>query len=200
MPVRAGDEGRMTTVVTQRMLVDLRDEGVDLTGLSAGDVAREVAPVDAGESLDAVLESMRTQRVARLPVVDDGLELGIITRGDVLLYREVEEKLGAKITDLVVDVSPNDKMFPGSLAVYLAERSLGGRGCEACPGCRGQGNLRVDPRLRVRARTGPAGPEGRVSASGPGRLRHRCGRSSFLRPGLRGDAAPLRTRIPGRST
>ena len=110
----------MATVVTQRMLVELRDEGVDLTGLSAGDVAREVAPVGAGDSLAAVLESMHTQAVARLPVVDDGLELGIITRADVLLYREVEEKLGPKITDLVVEVSPNDEMFPGSLALYLA--------------------------------------------------------------------------------
>ena len=120
IPVRAGDGGRMTSVVTQRMLVELRGEGADLAGLSTGDVAREVAPVDAGESLDAALESMRTQRVARLPVVDDGLELGIITRGDILLYLEVEQKLGSKITDLIVDVSPNDKMFPGSLAVYLA--------------------------------------------------------------------------------
>ena len=120
MPVRTGDDGRMATVVTQRMLVALRNEGVDLTGLSAGEVAREVAPVDAGASLDAVLESMRAQQVARLPVVDDGLELGIITRGDILLYREIEDKLGSKITDLLVDISPHDQMFPGSMAGYLA--------------------------------------------------------------------------------
>ena len=120
IPVRAGDRGRMTSVVTQRMLVELRREGVDLTGVSTGDVAREVAPVDAGDSLEVVLESMRTEEVARLPVVDDGLELGIILRGDILLYRQVEAKLGPKVSGLVVDVSPNDTMFPGSLAVYLA--------------------------------------------------------------------------------
>ncbi len=114
------DEGRMRTIVTHRMLVDLRGEGADLTRLSAGDVGRPVTPVDAGESLEAVLESLRGQEVGRLPVVDEGLELGIITRADILRYFEIKGRLGSKIADLVVEVSPNDEMFAGNLPVYLA--------------------------------------------------------------------------------
>ena len=100
------DQGRITAVVTKRALVELRLEGVDLTGLSAGEVAREVTPVEARQSPAQAFESLRGQEVGRLPVVDDGVELGIITRGDILLYQAIERSLGDKVADLVVEVSP----------------------------------------------------------------------------------------------
>jgi SAM-dependent methyltransferase len=119
IPVR-DDQGRMSSVLTRRTLAHLRGEDVDLTRFSAGDVARPVTPVQAGESLEAVLESLRVQQVGRLPVTDEGVEIGIITRGDVLGYLDIKERLGPKIADLVVDVSPNDEMFHGNLVAYLA--------------------------------------------------------------------------------
>lgn len=119
IPVR-GDQGRMTSVLTRRTLADLRREDVDLTSLSAGDVARPITPVQGSESLEAVLESLRVQQVGRLPVMDDDVELGIITRGDILGYLDIKERLGPKIDDLVVDVSPNDEMFRGNVVAYLA--------------------------------------------------------------------------------
>ena len=132
------DGSSMGSVVTMRMLVDLHGDDVDLAGISAGDVAREVTPVAAGDSLEAALEALRTQRVARLPVVDGGRELGIITRGDILAYLEVAERLGPKITDLVVDVSPNDEMFAGSLAAYLATGAAGVEGVKRAQAAAGK--------------------------------------------------------------
>ena len=119
IPVR-GDDGSVTAVLTRRALVQLRGEGVDLADLSAGEAGRPVVPVDARCSLEAALQALKEQEVGRLPVVENGRELGLITRADILGYRRIRQALGSQVRDLVLEVSPNDAMMMGSYSAYLA--------------------------------------------------------------------------------
>jgi SAM-dependent methyltransferase len=114
------ERGLLRSVVTRRMLDELREDGVDLEPRVVADVARQVTPVAPDTPLAAALESLHGQQVARLPVAENDRDLGVITRGDLRMYQEVETALGPKAADLIVEVSSNDEMFEGSVAGYLA--------------------------------------------------------------------------------
>jgi SAM-dependent methyltransferase len=118
------ERGRLEMVVTGRMLADLRAGGTELGGLSAGDVARPITPVAAADSLDAAFDALQAQLVARLPVVEGEREVGVIRRGDIFVFRDIEERLGDGAGRLIADVSPHDEMFHGGVSAYLANGVL----------------------------------------------------------------------------
>ena len=119
MPVRGGD-GPVTGVVTKRQLIGLRQTGANLESRSAGEIATPVEPVDPGDSLESALEALRMQEVGRLPVVHNGEELGLITRGDILAYRGLRRLLGREPDDLITKVSEDDEMSGESFWSYIS--------------------------------------------------------------------------------
>jgi len=137
-----GDDGRLDRVVTRQMLGALRADGVDLSQAFAGEVARPVTAVGAQESLDSVFESLRAQAVGRLPVADGDRDLGIVTRGDILDYRKLVARMGPPLEDVILDISPNDKMFEGHLVGYLWAGALGVEGVQRAQAAAGKEGLR----------------------------------------------------------
>lgn len=74
-----------TAIVTDRdLVVRLMAQETDPSATRVRDVA-EPAPVtvEAGEPVEAAAERMSAHRVRRLPVVEDGRLVGVVTRGDV---------------------------------------------------------------------------------------------------------------------
>ena len=79
-----------------------RQEADDIAvATTAGDLMTAPAlTVDAGRSLHAAAALMATRDVNRLPVVDDGRLVGIVTRADVLrAYVRTDAELLAEIAD-----------------------------------------------------------------------------------------------------
>ena len=73
-------------------------EDVKVSEIASGDV-ETLSPDD---SLDDALRRMREQKVRRLPVVEDGKPVGIVTLGDIAAEREPDSALG-EISDAPAD-------------------------------------------------------------------------------------------------
>jgi CBS domain-containing protein len=79
------DGDRLHGIVTDRDLV-LRGlaEGQDPFATSVGQVCTSsLTTVGPSESVEAAVEAMRRDAVGRLPVVEDGRPVGIVTAGDL---------------------------------------------------------------------------------------------------------------------
>lgn len=136
------------------------------TSLDA-DSSPSAMSLDADSSLDEALAALAAAGVGRLPVVSDGEIVGAITRHELRRSREFEQLSGASLEELNYEVSPNDCMFDGRMAVYLGggldsldgiSRGLAGRSPESILdfGC---GHGRVLRFLKL------AFPEARLTAS-----------------------------------
>lgn len=98
--MKAGDFGSMPVVEGDRLVGVLTDRDIVVRAVAAGldtsstrvsEVAsREPVVVAADQDLDAALELMAEHRVRRLPVVDDGRLVGVLSQADVAL--EAKEK------------------------------------------------------------------------------------------------------------
>jgi CBS domain-containing protein len=86
------DNGRLVGVLTDRDIV-MRAvaEGADVNTVEVGAVAsRDPVTTTPEESLDAALALMAAHRVRRLPVVADGMLVGLLAQADVAI--EAKEK------------------------------------------------------------------------------------------------------------
>lgn len=98
--MKAGDFGSMPVVEGDRLVGVLTDRDIVVRAVAAGldtsstrvsEVAsREPVVVAADQDLDEALELMAEHRVRRLPVVDDGRLVGVLSQADVAL--EAKEK------------------------------------------------------------------------------------------------------------
>jgi CBS domain-containing protein len=86
------DEGQLVGMLTDRdIVVRAVAEGIDPNLALAGDFAtREPVAVAPDTTLDDALELMGRHRVRRLPVVEEGLLVGVLSQADVAL--EAKEK------------------------------------------------------------------------------------------------------------
>ncbi|CQR59977.1 CBS domain-containing protein [Streptomyces leeuwenhoekii] len=92
--VTEGD--RLRGLVTDRDLVirALAEGGDPQQTTVAGACSDDVVTVRPDEELDHVVELMREHAVRRIPVVDEGHPVGIVSLGDMAMERDPESALG----------------------------------------------------------------------------------------------------------
>ena len=89
------EEGSATGIVTDRDLVvralaDGRDPASETVGAIA---TRSLTTLTADQSVDDAVRLMREQDIRRLPVVQDGRPIGILSLGDLAVERDPESAL-----------------------------------------------------------------------------------------------------------
>jgi CBS domain-containing protein len=99
------DDGRLVGILTDRDIV-VRGvaEGLDPTVARVGDVAsRTPVAVAPDQDLDEAMELMAEHRVRRLPVIDDGRLVGVLSQADVAL--EAKEKKTGEVVQQISEPS-----------------------------------------------------------------------------------------------
>lgn len=91
--VRDGDT--LCGVVTDRdIVVRALAEGRDPSNTKLGDIcSRELKSVGPDDSVDDALNLMREYAIRRVPVIDKGEPVGMVSLGDVSFDREADEAL-----------------------------------------------------------------------------------------------------------
>ncbi|WP_018657117.1 CBS domain-containing protein [Actinomadura flavalba] len=89
------DDDRLVGVVTDRDLVTrFLADGGDPDAVTAEAVATPAEfTVDPGDDLDGAVALMRDNAVRRLPVVQDGVPVGIVSLGDLAMERDEHSAL-----------------------------------------------------------------------------------------------------------
>ena len=90
-------EGELITgILTDRdIVVRAVAEGWDPSQTPVGDVAsRELTTISPDEPVDAAVALMRERSIRRLPVVESGRPVGIVSLGDLALERDPDSCLG----------------------------------------------------------------------------------------------------------
>jgi CBS domain-containing protein len=90
-------EGELITgILTDRdIVVRAVAEGWDPSRTPVGDVAsRELTTITPDETIDAAVALMRDRSIRRLPVVESGRPVGIVSLGDLALERDPDSCLG----------------------------------------------------------------------------------------------------------
>jgi CBS domain-containing protein len=89
------DGGEVRCIVTDRdIVVRAVAEGRDPQSTSVGDVCTsELVTIEPGASVDDALAKMRQADIRRLPVVQDGRPVGIVSLGDLAVEREPDSTL-----------------------------------------------------------------------------------------------------------
>lgn len=84
------DNGQLTGILTDRdIVVRVVAEGRDPRATRIGDIAsRELTAVSPDDPLDRAVQLMRERAIRRLPVVEQGKPVGIVSIGDLALYRD----------------------------------------------------------------------------------------------------------------
>lgn len=94
--VIVSDGGGVVGIVTDRDLVVrglASGNGVDM--LSAGDLAsRDIQTVRPDDPAARAVEVMRDRAIRRLPVVDNGELVGVVSLGDLAMERDPDSALG----------------------------------------------------------------------------------------------------------
>jgi CBS domain-containing protein len=87
------DEGRLTGVITRKTLVrEVVAAGLDPRDARVGDVAEEpLFTLDAGMALDEAFHTLEERDLERVPVIEDGRLVGILSRS-VLQRRLAEDE------------------------------------------------------------------------------------------------------------
>jgi CBS domain-containing protein len=90
------DDGVLCGIVTDRdIVVRAVADNADTTSLPLGDIcSHEVTALSPSDSVDDALRVMRDQSVRRLPVVDGGRPVGIVTIGDLAVEQDPGSVLG----------------------------------------------------------------------------------------------------------
>ena len=107
LPVVA--DGRVVGTLTDRDIV-LRAvaEGADLSSVRVGDIAsHEPVTVSPDQGLDEALSLMAKHRVRRLPVVEGGALVGMLSQADVAL--ESSEKETGALVEAISEATSTDR-------------------------------------------------------------------------------------------
>lgn len=91
------DDGRLVAVLTDRdIVIRAVAEGVDAATTQVGQIAStDPVTVAPDQSLDDALELMSAHQVRRLPVVEDGRLVGMLSQADIAL--EAKEKVTGEV-------------------------------------------------------------------------------------------------------
>lgn len=92
-------------IVTDRdIALDIVAEGQDFTDLTARDVmAHDPVTVDASEGIFEACRLMRERSIRRLPVIEDGELVGIVTLDDLIVLLDDEM---SDLSEVIRDESP----------------------------------------------------------------------------------------------
>jgi CBS domain-containing protein len=88
-------DGSICGIVTDRDLaLNVVAEGADPNTTTVRDVCSHVIEsVSSGDPVGAAVSKMRDNAIRRLPVIDDGTLVGIVTLGDLAIERDPESAL-----------------------------------------------------------------------------------------------------------
>jgi CBS domain-containing protein len=88
-------DGRVDGIVTDRdIAVRAVAEGRDPESTQVSEVSTSgVATIEPGQSIDDAVEAMREHDIRRLPVVEDGRPVGILSLGDLAVERDPQSVL-----------------------------------------------------------------------------------------------------------
>jgi CBS domain-containing protein len=88
-------DGRVDGIVTDRdIAVRAVAEGRDPESTQVSEVSTSgVATIEPGQSIDEAVEAMREHDIRRLPVVEDGRPVGILSLGDLAVERDPQSVL-----------------------------------------------------------------------------------------------------------
>lgn len=91
------DDGRLVAVLTDRdIVIRAVAEGLDASTTQVGQVASaDPVTVSPDQSLDDAVEIMTHYQVRRLPVVEEGRLVGVLSQADIAL--EAKEKLTGEV-------------------------------------------------------------------------------------------------------
>jgi CBS domain-containing protein len=89
------DNGKLTGIVTDRdIVVRVVAEGRDPRATRLGDIAsRELTALAPEDPIERAVELMRERAIRRLPVVEQGKPVGIVSIGDLALERDPDSAL-----------------------------------------------------------------------------------------------------------
>jgi CBS domain-containing protein len=98
------DDGQLRGLLTDRdIVVRVVAEKRDPDDVEVGEIASgDLQTLEPDASIDDALRTMREGKVRRLPVVEDGEPVGIVSLGDLAAEREPESALG-EISDAPPD-------------------------------------------------------------------------------------------------
>ena len=90
------DNGQICGIVTDRdITVRGVAEGRDISQLKLADVcSREVTTLSPTDSVDDAVRLMREKAIRRVPVVEGGKPVGIVSLGDLALEKDPDSALG----------------------------------------------------------------------------------------------------------
>ncbi|MGZ4814523.1 MAG: CBS domain-containing protein [Terriglobales bacterium] len=96
------DDGELIGIVTDRdIVIRCIAEGGDPTERTAEDIVSEnLETIDPDSDLDEAIELMSQKQIRRLPVVDNGELVGILSIGDVAVKQGDEEESGRALKDV----------------------------------------------------------------------------------------------------
>jgi CBS domain-containing protein len=88
-------DGRVDGIVTDRdIAVRAVAEGRDPQSIQVSEISSTgVATVEPSQSIDVAVQMMREHDIRRLPVVEDGRPVGILSLGDLAVERDPESVL-----------------------------------------------------------------------------------------------------------
>ena len=103
------DGDSLAGIVTDRdIAVRVVAEGIDPMEAPVADVAsRSLATLSPQDTLDQAAEVMRTEAVRRLPVVEGGRPVGIVSLGDLAVEDESSDDAGIALSD--ISAAPADQ-------------------------------------------------------------------------------------------
>jgi SAM-dependent methyltransferase len=78
---------------------------------TAGQLAAHVDPLSPSQGLEDAQAEFKRQRVGWLPVVSDGVPVGVTNQGEVFAHLEIDRELGPAVLDVAREISPDDEMF-----------------------------------------------------------------------------------------
>jgi CBS domain-containing protein len=88
-------DGRLAGIVTDRdLVVRAMAEGRDSTSKLGDIVSSDVVCITATDGVEDVIRLMRDHALRRVPVVDDGKPVGIVSLGDLAGERDPDSVLG----------------------------------------------------------------------------------------------------------
>jgi CBS domain-containing protein len=90
------ENGQVRGILTDRdIVVRALAEGRDPARTSVADIcSRELTTLSAKDSIADAAAVMRTKAIRRLPIVEDGRPVGIVSLGDLAVERDPESALG----------------------------------------------------------------------------------------------------------
>ena len=89
------EDGGVGGVITDRdIAVRVVAEGRDAAEVTVGEVcSRDIASVESRQPVDEAVRLMRERNLRRLPVVEEGLPVGIVSLGDLAVELDPESAL-----------------------------------------------------------------------------------------------------------